>query len=290
MTRRAVRVAIVGHTRRVAVRRAAMRARRYLAARGARVRVHENLAEEMDTAGRPLNDLASWCDVMLSLGGDGTALTGARALVGRAGALLPVNLGGLGFLTVAEQKDLNLALRSALDGSWEIRKRRIVGGTLKRSGRVLHRGIALNDVTVKGGYAAIHLRMHALGSDLGHLVADGLVAATPSGSTAYSLSAGGPVVAPGVDALIVTPVCAHSLGSRSLVVPPGDPITLRLMGTIDRTLLLFDGQESIHVRRNDEVELKLERRTVKVFHNPRASFADALLDKLGWQGSEKRSL
>ena len=290
MTRRAVRVAVVGHTRRVAVRRAATRARRYLTGRGAQVRVHESLAEEMGTTGRPLAELGTWCDVMLTLGGDGTALMGARSLVGRSGALLPVNLGGMGFLTVAEEKDLTLAMRSALDGSWTTQKRRVVSGVLKRSGRELHRGVALNDITVKGGYAAVHLRMHALGSDLGHLVADGIIAATSSGSTAYSLSAGGPVLAPDVDALVLTPVCAHSLGSRSLLVPPGETVTLRLMGSIDRTLLLFDGQESINVRRNDEVEVRLDRRGVKVFKNPRATFADALIHKLGWQGSEKRSL
>lgn len=290
MTRRAVRVAIVGHPRRAAVRRAAGKARRYLSSRGSQVRIHENVAEELGTAGKSLTELARWCDVMLTLGGDGTALTGARAIVGRSAALLPVNLGGMGFLTIAEEKGLTKALGAALEGKWSIRKRRVVGGLLRRSGRILHRGVALNDITVKGGYAAIHLRMHALGADLGHLVADGVVAASASGSTAYSLSAGGPVLAPDVDGLVVSPVCAHSLGSRSLVLPAGETVTLRLLGSIDRTLLLFDGQESVNVRKGDEVEIRLERRSVKVYANPDATFADALMGKLGWQGSEKRSL
>ena len=105
----------------------------------------------------------------------------------------------------------------------------------------------MNDAVVKGagGYAAIHLQMRALGQDLGHLVADGLITATAAGSTAYSLSAGGPVLSPEVEAIVVTPVCAHSLGSRSLVLSPDDEIALRLIGSLDQTVLMLDGQEHV---------------------------------------------
>src|SRR5207245_992368 len=112
-----------------------------------------------------------------------------------------------------------------------------------RGGRRIRRGIAMNDAVVKGagGYAAIHLRIAALGQDLGHLVADGLIAASAAGSTAYSLSAGGPLLAPDLEALIVTPVCPHSLGSRSLVLGGEAELSIKLIGSFDRIHLLLDG-------------------------------------------------
>jgi len=141
-----------------------------------------------------------------------------------------------------------------------------------------------------GGYAAIHVRMAAMGHDLGHLVADGLIAATAAGSTAYSLSAGGPVLAPDVEAMVVTPVCAHSLGSRSLVLAPGTELVLRVMGSFDRVFLLLDGQESVDLSSGDEVCVRLDRVAVRLVQNPDRPFARSLQSKLGWQGSAKRSM
>jgi NAD+ kinase len=290
MTRGKRRVALLGHTRRAGVPSAAAKARQYLLRRGCDVRVHEGLSVALGQEGHALGDLARWCEYMVTLGGDGTALSGARALTGRSGVLIPVNYGGLGFLTVAEEKDLVPALRESLSGSWPVERRRVVGAIVRRSGRALHRSHALNDVVIKGGYGAIHLRLKAMGTDLGHLVADGLIAASASGSTAYSLSAGGPLVAPDVEALIVTPACAHSIASRSLVLPPAATVTARLIHSIDRTLVLFDGQESVSLRRGDEVELKLERRRLQVVRNPDMPFTVSLQKKLGWQGSTKRSM
>jgi NAD+ kinase len=141
-----------------------------------------------------------------------------------------------------------------------------------------------------GGYSALHLRMTALGHDLGHLVADGVICASASGSTAYSLSAGGPVLAPDVEAFVVTPVCAHTLGSRPLVLSPGGRVTLRVLGSFDRAMLLLDGQESIDLAAGDEIEVGLTRTTVCMFQNPARPFGRSLQAKLGWQGSERRSL
>jgi NAD+ kinase len=284
------RVALLGHTRRGGVARAASQARAWLARRGCEVRIDEGLAGALGRAGHPLGDLARWCQLLVTLGGDGTALIGARALAGRPGALLPVNLGGLGFLTVAEERELVPALRETLAGRWPVDRRRVVGGIVRRAGRIVHRGHALNDVVIKGGYRAIHLGLSATGTDFGLLVADGLIAASASGSTAYSLSAGGPVVSPDVEALVVTPVAAHSIASRSLVLPAGANVRARLAHSADRTLVLFDGQESVSLRMGDEVELRLERRRVRLVRNPDLPFAAALQKKLGWQGSTRRSV
>ena len=292
MSARARRVGILGHTRRPGVQRAAARLAAALARRGCPVRWDADLAEEIDRPGHPIAEIAKWCDLLISLGGDGTVLRGARALAGRRGALLPINLGGLGFLTVAEERDGLAALGAALAGRWPVVRRRLVGAAVRRAGRTVHRGWAMNDAVIKtaGGYAALHLRIAALGHDLGHLVADGIVCASASGSTAYSLSAGGPVLAPDVEAFVVTPACAHTLGSRPLVLSPEGKVTLRVLGSSDHAMLLLDGQESVDLAPGDEVDVGLTRATVRLFQNPERPFAASLQAKLGWQGSERRSM
>jgi len=206
--------------------------------------------------------------------------------------LLPINLGGLGFLSVAEGRDADRAVKAALSGEWHPVTRRLVSTLVRRRGRTVSRGVALNDAVVKGsgGVAAVHLRLVALGHDLGHLVADGLIAATASGSTAYSLSAGGPVLAPDVEAMVVTPICAHSLGSRALVLPPSAELDVRVIGSFDRVVLVLDGQESTDLHAGDEVHVRLDKGGVRVIQNPEMPFLRSLQKKLGWQGSRKRSL
>jgi len=293
MSPRVQRVGILGHTGRTGVRRAAQRLAASLKRRRIQTRFDARLAAESGGGeGLPLPELAQWCDILVTLGGDGTALSGGRALIGTQAALLPINLGGLGFLAAAESPDLADAVRHALDGTWPIAKRRVVSAVVRRRGRTVRRGVALNDAVVKsaGGYSAIHLEIAALGADLGHLVADGLIAATAAGSTAYSLSAGGPVLAPDVEAMIVTPVCAHSLGSRPLVLGPGARLDVRVLGSFDRAMLLFDGQETVDLFAGDELHVQLDRSAVNFFENPGRPFARTLQKKLGWQGSKKRSM
>jgi NAD+ kinase len=285
------RVAVLGHPRRPAVRRAARTLIASLARRGLEVRVARDLAGHLGLAGHPPRALGAWCQLMVTLGGDGTALAGGRALAGRRGALLAVNHGGLGFLTAAEAGEQAAAVRAALSGAWPVVARRLVAATVRRGGRIVRRGLAVNDAVLKsqGGYAAVHLRSRALGQDLGHLVADGLIAASASGSTAYSLSAGGPLLAPDVEALVVTPVCAHSLGSRTLLLAPGAPLEVEVLGSYDRAVLLLDGQERSELEPGDRVSVTLGRAAVRRVQNPARPFAHALQAKLGWQGSAKRS-
>ncbi len=255
------------------------------------VELDEVLAGEMDRRGRPLATLGGWCEILVSLGGDGTALRGARALARRRGVLLPINLGGLGFLTIADEPELDRAVRAALAAEWPVTRRRLVEAVVTRRGKVLHRALAVNDAVIKaaGGYAAVHFRLHALGSDLGRVVADGVIAASAAGSTAYSLSAGGPVVSHDIEALIVTPVCPHTLGSRSLVLSGRDALTVRVLGSFDRPVLFLDGQDPFELAPGDAIRMALARATVHLFENPDKPLARALQSKLGWQGSERRS-
>jgi NAD+ kinase len=292
MSVRLRRVGVLGHSGRPGVRRAALRLRTLLGRHRIQTRFDARLAAELGATGMALRPLARWCDVLISLGGDGTALSAARAIAGSRATLLPINLGGLGFLTVAESSDLSRTLRRVAAGEWPVVERRVVSALVRRRGRTVHRGIAMNDAVVKGagGIAAVHLQLSALGDDLGHLVADGLIAASPAGSTAYSLSAGGPLVTPDVEALIVTPVCPHSLGSRSLVLAPAAELGIRVIGSYDRVVLLLDGQEGVDLAPGDEVRVRLDRSTVRMFSNPERPYVRSLQKKLGWQGSKKRSM
>lgn len=269
-----------------------MSLRRRLGRQGREVRIDERLAFDLGIEGYSLAALAEWCDVMVTLGGDGTVLAAGRALAGRRGVLLPINLGGLGFLASAEASELDVALKAVLAGKWPIAERRIVRSSVRRGTRTVFHGFAVNDAVIKGagGAAAVHLRLAALGHDLGHLVADGLIAASAAGSTAYSLSAGGPVVAPDVEALVVTPVAAHTLGSRSLVLGGDSELTVRVIGSFDRVILLLDGQNRFDLAPKDEVRARLDRSVVRVFQNPERPFTRALQNKLGWQGSARRSM
>src|SRR5262249_36751231 len=158
--------------------------------------------------------------LVVSIGGDGTILAAARALVGTAFPLLPVNLGGLGFLASAEGRDLGRAVRAALRGECVRDVRRLMAVDVARGDRPFRRlGLAVNAQTVRQGptFRALRATLELDGQPLGMLLADGLVVATATGSTAYSLSAGGPILLAGVDALVATPVCPHTLASRSLV-------------------------------------------------------------------------
>lgn len=293
MSVRGRRIAILGHLGRVQVRREAVKLRNALAKKGAHVRLERELAGRVGETGESLAVLARWCQVMISLGGDGTVLIAGRALAGQKGVLLAVNMGGLGFLAAAEGRELNAAVDAALAGRWPVATRTGVETRIKRArgGKVQRAGFALNDAVLRSAksYSAMHMRVAALGHDLGHLVADGLIAASSSGSTAYSLSAGGPLVAPDLDSLVVTPACAHALGSRSLVLAPGSTVTVRVLSP-GPALLVMDGQETYDLAKDDEVELRLARDRVHIFENPERPFLHTLQAKLGWQGTERRSL
>lgn len=287
-----LRVGILGHPSRVAVRRASKRLATELERRGYEVRLDDRLVGANRRGGHELASLGKWCDLLVSLGGDGTALRAASALAGQSGALLAVNLGGLGFLTVAEEAELDRAVDAALEGAWPVVARRLVEVAVTRRGRRIHRGLAVNDAVLKaaGGYAAVHLRMNALGTDLGHLVADGLIAASTAGSTAYSLSAGGPILSHALEAIVVTPVCPHTLASRSIVLASQDVLAARVLGSFDQVVLFLDGQETLTLAPDDTARITLSKQSVRMFQNPDKPLGRALRAKLGWLGAERRSL
>jgi NAD+ kinase len=206
-------------------------------------------------------------DFLITFGGDGTLLRGARLLGGRETPILGVNLGRVGFLTAAARDSLHAGLDALAAGTYTIDRRQALRASIVDRGgaerTVTH---ALNDVVVhKGGVArVIRLRVYINDEEVGPYSADGLIVATPTGSTAYSLSAGGPVVVPGVEALIVTPICAHTLAVRPLVVHGKARVLIEPIAPWpDELLVSFDGQvgttlasgDRVHVRRADHAVL-----------------------------------
>ncbi|HKA23694.1 MAG TPA: NAD(+)/NADH kinase [Candidatus Eisenbacteria bacterium] len=231
--------------------------------------------------------------LVVSIGGDGTILAAARALVGTSYPLLPVNLGGLGYLASAEGKDVGRAVRAALRGEGVRDSRRLMSVDISRSDRAFRRlGTAVNDATIRQGptFRALRAELELDGNPLGMLLADGLVVATATGSTAYSLSAGGPVLLPGVDALVATPVCPHTLASRSLVFGEQQSLLARIVSRDEGTTLSLDGTAGLALARGDAVRFSLSSDRVTFLRLSHDRGLGALRSKLGWQGSpESRS-
>jgi len=199
-------------------------------------------------------------DALVTLGGDGTLLRGARMLQGAPVPVLGVNLGRVGFLTAAMRHEVEEALTRLAEGRYVTEKRPTLQSTIV-SARGERSGLpaALNDVAIhKGGVARlIRLNVQVNGADVGNYSADGLIVATPTGSTAYSLSAGGPIIVPDVDALVITPICAHTLAVRPVVVPADAEIVVwPIRPWAEDLLVSVDGQQATVLGADARVELK----------------------------------
>ncbi len=221
-------------------------------------------------------------DLVCVLGGDGTYLEAVRMLDGARVPVLGVNMGSLGFLTVTRSQDLFSMLQLALDGELEIKRRSMIRVQVRNSGKVRHEFSALNDLVIERGSRShlIHLSITVDRLPITAVKADGLIVATPTGSTAYNLAAGGPILHPEVDALVVTPICPHSLTSRPFIFPDKRKIQFSILGQAQRAMLTVDGIKKAKIGPNDEVWV--ERHSSdhlflrKVGHN----FFSLLKDKL----------
>ena len=221
-------------------------------------------------------------DALMTMGGDGTLLRGARLLRGAQVPVLGVNLGRVGFLTAAMRDEAAEALERLAGGRYRTEERHTLQSAIVPArGEAVSLPVALNDVTIhKGGVARmIRLNVQVNGADVGNYSADGLIIATPTGSTAYSLSAGGPIIVPDVEAMVITPICAHTLAVRPLVIPLSARLTVSPIRPWTEDLLVsVDGQQAMTLGADDCVELrrgvasvKLVRFEVDYFARMRAS-------------------
>lgn len=222
-------------------------------------------------------------DALITLGGDGTLLRGARWLRGAEVPILGVNLGRLGFLTACGRDDLEPCLARFVQGDYQ----RDVRMALEATAGADHsrqRWYALNDVVIhKSGKARVmRMRVQVDGEEIASLVADGLVIATPTGSTAYSLSAGGPIVAPNHDSLILTPISPHTLAIRPILLSGGSVVVVRVKDEDRDCLVTVDGQVGGTLDETGEVTVVRAGRTVVLARFPDATFFSRLRRKLGW--------
>ncbi len=228
-------------------------------------------------------ELPDGADLVIVLGGDGTLLSAARVIAGRDIPLFAVNLGHLGFLTAIRSDDLLPELERALRGEHRIGRRRMVDCELVRGGQVIGKYSALNDVVITKSELARMIDLDTQVDD--HFVAaykaDGLIVATPTGSTAYSLSAGGPVIFPQVSAFCITPICPHMLTNRPVIVPDTSVIKILNHGE-DGTFLTIDGQVGEPLSKNDLVVCRSSAKTIQLIRPPKMLFFDVLREKLKW--------
>ncbi len=217
------------------------------------------------------------------LGGDGTLLSAARVVAGRDIPLFAVNLGHLGFLTSIRVEELYPELERALRGEHRIGLRRMVDCELIRKGETIATYSALNDVVITKLELArmIDLDAHVDNHFVAAYKADGLVIATPTGSTAYSLSAGGPVIFPSVAALCITPICPHMLTNRPVIVPDSSIIQIFNHGEVG-TFLTIDGQTGEPLSKGDRIICHASSKTIQLIRPPKMLFFDVLREKLKW--------
>lgn len=224
------------------------------------------------------------CDLVVVLGGDGTLLSAARSVAARGIPLFAVNLGGLGFLTAISTDELYPELERAIRGEHRIGKRRMLHCDLVRGERTVSSYESLNDVVVTKASIARMIDLEAFvdGHFVCHYKADGLVISTPTGSTAYSLSAGGPIIFPSVGALCITPICPHMLTNRPVIVPASSVIRVWNHGDDNETYLTVDGQVGEPLMRDDRVICSSSSHYVHLIRPPRMLFFDVLREKLRW--------
>jgi len=223
-------------------------------------------------------------DLVISLGGDGTLLYAARAWGLTGIPLFGVNLGHLGFLAETEPSQFVGLLHDLLEGRYRAEKRMALEVTVERRGRLVADTLALNEVVINKGALSRIITLNFQVKDFGRwsFRADGVIISTPTGSTAYNLSAGGPVVYPTIPAVIVTPICPFTLNSRPLILPATFPVEMAIDGRDRDIHLTADGQISIPLEPGDRIVAQCHKVSINLIVNPRRNFIDILRQKLNW--------
>lgn len=258
----------------------------WLEARGIRVLYDTETASSLhdSSKGRTRVQVAEESQLLLVLGGDGTLLAAARVAAPLGISILPINVGSLGFLTSFKLEEMYPALEETLAGHLSSSARVMLDVELQRGGTVVERQSVLNDAVINKGELArmidLHLTIDAAFVCRYH--ADGLIVATPTGSTAYSLSAGGPIVHPAVESWVITPICPHTLSDRPLVVRDSSLVEINLSVDTDSVVLTLDGQTGIPMRTGDRVRIKRAAEKLNLIQPPQKSYFEILRNKLKW--------
>ena len=232
----------------------------------------------------PTDKLAQEVDLVLVLGGDGTMIATARMVGDSEVPVLGVNFGGLGYLAEFRFEELNSALEAILAGNYRLDKRVMLSVELRRDQQTTTRNRVLNDVVINKSALARIIEIEAYFNQqfVNSFRADGLIVSTPTGSTAYNLSAGGPVIFPSMNAVVITPICPFTLSNRPIVVPDDAEIELRLKTDKEDVSLTLDGQVGFALQVEDQVVIRKSTTTFNLIQPANRNYFDVLRDKLRW--------
>ncbi|MFH1994961.1 MAG: NAD(+)/NADH kinase [Nitrospinota bacterium] len=261
--------------------------RDWLVDRGIEVIIDQETAKTIDvSSSKSKEDVASQSDLIVVMGGDGTLLAAARLLEDRDIPILGVNFGGLGFLTDITFEELYPALEMILAGDYKTEGRIKIDIALIRKGEVVDTHIGLNDVVINRGHLARILNLKISVDDLfvTNYRADGLIISTPTGSTAYSLAAAGPIVYPTTEALVLAPICPHNLTNRPIVLPDSVKIEATLATVEEDVMVTIDGQIGFPLYHGDVIRVKKSLSKTSIIQSPRKDYYQVLREKLGWGG------
>jgi NAD+ kinase len=258
----------------------------FLTGRQLTVVIEERTAENSGISGYTtvhVNAIGTHADLAIVLGGDGTMLTAARALVDHQIPLVGVNRGRFGFLTDLSSESMIEGLGRILDGAYDTEQRILLSASITRQGEVISQGYALNDVVVnKNGIARlIELEVNIDGQFVHRQRSDGLILATPTGTTAYSLSAGGPILHPTLDAIALVPICPHTLSNRPIAIHSASKVEITVVHAEDAQVH-FDGQMQLSLLEGDKVLVQRAQNKVTLLHPEGHSHYGMLREKLHW--------
>jgi len=257
----------------------------WLQKRGCEPLIEAHLARHLNCPGVAAADIPSRADMVVVLGGDGTLISTARTIGERDIPILGVNLGSLGFLTEIALDELYPALEKCLKGDFRVSERLMLHSVVIREGKETASHLVLNDVVINKGALAriVDLKTKVNSLDLTTFKADGLIISTPTGSTGYSLSAGGPIVNPSMNCIVITPICPHTLTNRPLVIDDGSVVEVTVNSLDDEDIYLtLDGQVGLELKSGDTIRVRRSSHTAKLVMSKERNYFAVLRTKLKW--------
>ncbi len=256
----------------------------WLKAKGHEVFVDIENASQLNMQGTPRAQMPSIVDLIVVLGGDGTMISVARLVADKGIPILGVNIGGMGFLTAVQRDEIYDVMEKVLKDDCSVEERIMLNSCVLRHSECITEYIAVNDVVVNKGALAriIDLEIYVNGIYLSTFKADGLIISTPTGSTAYALSAGGPILYPTLNSIIIAPICPHTLTNRPIVLPDDMQVEINLKSGKEDVFLTIDGQVGFSLRQNDMVVVKKSQHKARIFVPCERDYFQIIRAKLKW--------
>lgn len=280
-----MKIGIIGKKNKQSVYNLANSLNEWLSGKKVEVLVEEELGRKINALNTvPETEMPAMVDVVVVLGGDGTFLGVSRLVHNYNIPIVGINLGALGFLAEFTPAEVYQIMEKVLAGDYEVEEREMISATIYKNGTRVDDYVVLNDLVINNGPVSriVDLAIYIDDLRVTTLKADGIILSTPTGSTAYSLSAGGPILYPTLPVILITPICPHLLTNRPLVVPSESKITIKVLTDTQNTYLTADGQIGMVINIGDEVILRKSDSVVKLVKSPFRNYFSILKDKLMW--------